>query len=39
MINKDYSSYHYVAVTYGGKLWWRGGTMANLANDHEFAKF
>ena len=40
MINKDYSSYHYAAVTYGGKLWLRGGgTMANLANDHEFAKF
>ena len=25
-------------ILYGGKLWW-GETLANLANDHKFAKF
>ena len=24
-------------ILYGGKLWW-GETLANLANDHKFAK-
>ena len=35
--NDNYGDLSVQVVLYGGKLWW-GEMLANLANDHKFAK-